>query len=807
MPIQSSFLNRKRTALMLTLVIFSASVFMLTYSGRIESSDTRSLFDAVSSLVQYGDNYLDISAWYTYPPPTAQGLYPLAPIETEPLQPILAAPLFWIAEHLPGIGLTHTVWLFNIVISALACGVLFLYALALGYRETTAIVAALLLGLGTIVWPYSKTFFREPLALLLILLASLLIERWRVSHYRSLPLLVAVILSLVGAWLSKEAVILAMPALVIIVAPVLPIQNIHRRLMIIFLSLVMIGFVVLLLVSILPDLDSLTGIYTQVGSLIRKNPSQVGFIHTALHSYLLSIGGSFWATSPVVLLAVPGLTLLYRRGYYRYVLALIVLVFTFAFGYAMLRGVYWFGGLSWPPRFLIPIIPLLMIGTLPALDMLITRLAPRWLVALTVIVVIYSLWIQINGVLLPWEAYAKVLPPESSGLGEWGGGLNSIQYLRWVVLPSLWGQEPFDLAWVRVNISWWPLAFAGLCAFCIFLMRTLLIEKTDQKTFFAKTKVRVCSLPLAFILVVGLSLSAIYRDPFYLGDHDSLHAFLPTIESVGKPGDVLLLDSTAYSTFFMNYGKFKYPRVITLSDQPGEQPSPEQPAKITSDNPDALLLKITAPLIQNVASVRNHLWLMEDAGPWLPWRIRPIERYMVSHYYPAQELSTTPPDPIVRLIEFSTIDAPDNYGFRGGEHPTDLKFGQQIQLLSFTLPEGITYHPGDIFPLSLYWQVAEKIETNYTVAWFLANEDGSRIIQGVDYQPGWGFAPISQWQAGVPVWDNRALRIPDDLPPGQYQVWVRLYQSDAPDTLLSVSGAETNGDTIGILPVRIDISQ
>ena len=62
---------------MMTLVTLLASVYMLTYSGRIESSDTRALFDTVSSLVQYGDTYLDISAWYNYPLPTARGLYPL----------------------------------------------------------------------------------------------------------------------------------------------------------------------------------------------------------------------------------------------------------------------------------------------------------------------------------------------------------------------------------------------------------------------------------------------------------------------------------------------------------------------------------------------------------------------------------------------------------------------------------------------------------------------------------------------------------------------------------------------------------
>jgi hypothetical protein len=271
---------------------------------------------------------------------------------------------------------------------------------------------------------------------------------------------------------------------------------------------------------------------------------------------------------------------------------------------------------------------------------------------------------------------------------------------------------------------------------------------------------------------------------------------------------VLLLDQASeYDLFFMNYDKFKYPRVITLSNQPGEQPSPEQPARIQSDNTDALLLKITPPLIQNVASTRDHVWLMEDAGPWLPWRVRPIERYMAAHYYPIRELSTDPPDPTVRLIEFSTVAAPDPFGFRGPEHLTDLQFGSDIRLQGVTLPEGTSYTPGKIFPLSLYWSADKTLEKDYTVAWFLVSDDGGRVIQGFDYQPGWGFAPTSRWQPGVTVWDNRALRLPPDLQPGQYRLWIRLYQSDASEILLPVSGSgnvNTDGIT-GILPVRIDI--
>jgi hypothetical protein len=190
----------------------------------------------------------------------------------------------------------------------------------------------------------------------------------------------------------------------------------------------------------------------------------------------------------------------------------------------------------------------------------------------------------------------------------------------------------------------------------------------------------------------------------------------------------------------------------------------------------------------------------------MPWRVRPVERLMASHYYPIQELSTTPPDPSIRLIEFSTIAAPDGFGFRGAEHPTNLVYGKMIQLAGFTLPLGLAYHPGDVLPISLYWQADPKPEKDYTVAWFVVSEDGSHVVQGADYQPGWGFAPTSHWLPGVSIWDNRALHLPSDLQPGLYQIWIRLYQSDASDQLLPVTGADTDGENTGVLSIRIDIA-
>jgi hypothetical protein len=51
-------MNPQRRRLLVLLVVLFASLYMITYSGRVESGDSLSLMDAAGSLVQFGDDYL-----------------------------------------------------------------------------------------------------------------------------------------------------------------------------------------------------------------------------------------------------------------------------------------------------------------------------------------------------------------------------------------------------------------------------------------------------------------------------------------------------------------------------------------------------------------------------------------------------------------------------------------------------------------------------------------------------------------------------------------------------------------------------
>ena len=209
--------GRLRTLALLFVLV--ASLYMTTYSANIESGDARRLFDTVSSVVDHGDLLLDLSAWQ-FPPQNFDPTNPL-PLQSgniEPLQIVAAVPLYLLAKVTP-LGLVQTVYLLNVIVGALAACILYGYAITLGYRERTAILTAILFAACTLMWVYSKSFFREPLMLLMMLTAALIIERLRLKGYRSIPLLIALVVTLIAAILTKASAAMGFPALLILALP------------------------------------------------------------------------------------------------------------------------------------------------------------------------------------------------------------------------------------------------------------------------------------------------------------------------------------------------------------------------------------------------------------------------------------------------------------------------------------------------------------------------------------------------------------------------------------------------------------
>ena len=138
---------------------------------------------------------------------------------------------------------------------------------------------------------------------------------------------------------------------------------------------------------------------------------------------------------------------------------------------------------------------------------------------------------------------------------------------------------------------------------------------------------------------------------------------------------------------------------------------------------------------------------------------------------------------------------------------TNLRYGEHIRLTHVSLPNGAIYRAGEAIEASLNWQTDAPLEHSYTVALFAVDAGGQVIAQGQDTAPQAGFAPTSGWMPKQPVWDHRALRLPDDAPPGDMALWLALYRYDTElgdiRRLPVTAGDSVHRDEIGVLPLRL----
>lgn len=775
----------RRLAIGAALVALLLALYVVTFNGYAISGDERFLFDATESLARRGHLRLNFQA-HLFPATSLQNVVP-PEADTEPLQPLLAVPLFVLAQALPGVGLAHTVWLFNVLVTALTTGVLYWFATGLGYRARVGAVVAILFGIATMAWPYSRTFFREPLFTLLALLSVQLIRvvSRRLSQGRS-PLWPALgfILVFAGAIFSKEAALLLVPGLVAAAIPARIGQvRLSRR------GRLTIGAIVLMVVIILVvavNADTLLGVsagrYAFVHRLqqVRRHLSDAA---TGLAGYLFSPARSIWLYSPVLLLGIWGAARLIRQRRWReFGLPLSVLVM-FVVGYALIRGPQWYGGTGWGARYLLPVIPFLALWLLPVVERLLSPGAAGWQRVGALTVVVLSVGVQMLGVLVPVNAYYEHLAGQTPPVVPWEEGAWSLRWSPLAVHLELLGTIKPDIAWLYAAGSSWllPLLAGVLAALAVSWLWWWVLRRERRPRMVITT---LASLFAAAALVLGLGMYAIRLDPRYWGDFDRTRDLLAAMDDRLDADDVVVLSDFTYTDFFMNYYKRRAPVVYTLPQSPGEQPSPEQPAAVTSPDPDRLIHPSNPLFLSYLARHHDRLWLVLNSSPFVEWAVRPVEWWLSRHYFPLEELAASD---TARAVSFLMTSAPPATAPAWPDLRSDATFAGELTLLGFDLPSGASVRPGEGLPVSLVWRAERPMTRDYTVGVLLVGEDGVLAAQH-DSGPVNGFSPTSGWQPGDMIRDNHGLMIPGQLAPGRYELWVVVYWWQEPGVRLPVSG-------------------
>jgi 4-amino-4-deoxy-L-arabinose transferase-like glycosyltransferase len=745
-------MNTKRLALILVGILYFA--YLLVFSGSLISNDERYIIDTTNSFAIHQSLLLSQTGY----------MRGLQTTDVEPAQPVLAVPLYWLVYHIPWIGNVHGIYLFNPIVTALAGGVFFFYILALGYDKRMATLGTLLFGLTTIVWPYAQTFFREPLAMLSMLLTAYCIERWRRAF--SEPgrahwgWLLASLLTTAMALLVKEAILVALPGFVALAYPGWRTVRMRWREVLLILG-VTLGLALAITIGISyykEELAAVTGRYDVLAQILGF-PQRIHRAGPGLLGFLVSPGKSVWMYSPLLILAL-GAPLVHPPQRWRESWLPLVWLFWFAFAYATKRAGLWHGGSSWGPRYMMPLTPFLMVAALAPIQRALE--SPRtWPKVGIALLALLGLAIQIGGTyvnLHAYYAYSRAQTGDVAWLGRpiwdprWSQAIGSLLYIP-QASPNIVWLMCSDWVSLRVILA----ALAALIAGLVWIFRR-------------RTRAAIIALPLVLIPVVTLFvLSRAYPDHRFRGGNEELQGLRQYIEANISPEDIVVLSSPSYVDFFVNYYKGDA-TWYSLPLSPGERYSFRQYA-LLSDTPDDLVAPEVASLMGHFSASPGILLLVVDTSPVFPWSVRPPEWYLARHFY---EIDVQEFGDRERLVRFLTVPAPEFD--EAPAHPIGAAFGDTIRLVGWDATNDQTaVAPGGTWGLSLLWQALAPPEGDYTVGLYIVDANGQVALQGNDHPPQGGFEPTHGWLPGERIRDNFGFVVPSDMPPGEYEVWVALY--------------------------------
>jgi hypothetical protein len=145
----------------------------------------------------------------------------------------------------------------------------------------------------------------------------------------------------------------------------------------------------------------------------------------------------------------------------------------------------------------------------------------------------------------------------------------------------------------------------------------------------------------------------------------------------------------------------------------------------------------------------------------LPYRDNSLTKEQISQKLP--NLPTFQPSPAA-LAQIA-----ENY-----RDPRINQVRDRVVLVGYNLDERWA-RPGGAILLTLYWQAADVVNLPYKVFTHLKSNPGKLWAQADDF-PACGTQPTNQWQVGELVADRHFLRLPEDIPPGQYLIQVGLYE-------------------------------
>ena len=349
------------------LFFFFLSLYLLTVSGHLYVRDETCMGLLTKRIIE--DKSLSLPDLFSdsVPPPVIGRdgqLYSPCGIA----QSIIAIPLCLLGKPLKTLGLDLDkivcpdysyiafLSLFNSFVTAISVLILFIFSQRF-YSPKTSFLLALFYGVGSMAWPYSKYFFNQPLSALSLLIASytlyLYIQNIQTASFKHLILSGSFIgLSI----LTRTDNLIVIPVFFLYLLLSLKNQQQTRPHLLKIIAVFFLPIVFSIIMTALYNFIRFESFFqTGYGGM-----SGEGFCSPieGLYGLLFASGESIFLYNPLLFLLPFCYKEFYRRRKNEAILCgLLFLIFLFTYS----QWKNWSGGGTWGPRFLLPIIPFLIL--------------------------------------------------------------------------------------------------------------------------------------------------------------------------------------------------------------------------------------------------------------------------------------------------------------------------------------------------------------------------------------------------------------------------------------------------------------
>jgi hypothetical protein len=687
-------------------------IYLLTFNGQFTSIDELNLYSMVESMVQ--TRRIDTPQINFAPYHNPVGKHEIG-------FPLLATPLYWLSKNTLAVNNIYMLMLLNPVLVALTALFIYLSARQLGHSATAAQISAVAYGLGSFAWAYALSFYREPLVGFLWAMGIYGLISWRITGNKWLAGVGA--LAIVLSPVVKVNIIFSLPFLFLIFAK----QDLPLRKRAYTFWGIAASATILIMFPFLFQWRT-GGAWDFFAFFAHTDLRQIS---ARAYGQLLSPIKGLIYYAPLIVLAALGFHKLCRK--HLLPALAIALVFISLLGATSFYE-FWYGGQSWGPRLLVPVLPLLFIPMATLWDQLQQRSGR----VLILILLLISIVVQAAAVTNPWSKghipfnQLAVAPENSVGL--------SFRYLSlsppWILVKN-WQVNDLTLLWLQSDTSgiWHKNVQIGAILLASLLATFIIWKLPITPKFDLLLLVPVIPAVVAFQIMGGNI-------------------------AVGYPG---LSPGTAQEIArWVRFNKQEPYTLVTMSNEfhiyfytgllKGDYVhhwySPNQP-----DDFEAILENTKGRWLSFVAN-RVHIEPI-FSGKELEWWLNKQLYRFDSEWFEGYE-----------LIRYAIIPA-DNWI----KTPIHSEFGP------FRFVE-VAINRAQLFTddlLGIQLQVCKLADVVENQRIFLHLLKDGEIIEGLDGPVHYGGIDVNQWETGECLLENRGIYVPPGASAGIYDLIVGVY--------------------------------